>query len=63
MTDKETIIDGVDVRGCRYHKHFVGENSCNAYLTCPYCKGNPDCYYKQLQRQEQELEKHDKENN
>lgn len=59
MTDKQIIIDGVDVSEC---KHF-GNRTClvNYLLTdmtfseakCELCK---DCYFKQLTRKEQECE-------
>lgn len=53
MTDK-IIIDGVDVSGCEYFDK-------NEYYTCTSentfdCEECPICYYKQLQRKEQECE-------
>ncbi len=59
MTDKEIIIDGVDVAGC---KHFY-KKTCLAASTFNYSvspKGiyracvNTNCYYKQLARKKQE---------
>ena len=55
MTDKQIIIDGVDVSGC---EHF---EPCTKY-TCEIsemtycCEEEPNCYYKQLKRKEQEYE-------
>ena len=60
MTDKQIIIDGVDVADC---EHL---NACNKKMKCvilqddvceidPYCEGC-NCYYKQLKRKEQECE-------
>lgn len=51
MTDKEIIIDGVDVSKCAYLRYdHIG---CDIDQT--YCLGN-DCSYKQLKRKEQECE-------
>lgn len=47
MTDK-IIIDGVDVTECCY---ITDENECEVYQT--ECEAQY-CYYKQLQRKEQE---------
>lgn len=57
MTDKEQIIiDGVDVRGCK--DRYCGTNCGNTGLSCPdiMYENNANCYYKQLQRKEQECE-------
>ena len=75
MTDKQIIIDGIDVSGCvnfrpdtdtsetsyinacsiglwqRWYSNL--EPSC--IISCN-CKDNPNCYYKQLKRKEQECE-------
>ena len=63
MTDKQIIIDGVDVSGC---KHLYKEIDCLAHIDfSECCEGynpsygycpNIDCYYKQLKRKEQECE-------
>ena len=61
MTDKQIIIDGVDVSGCKkYEREIV---RCNATLkNMCFCGGrctdkkNADCYFKQLKRKEQELQ-------
>ena len=63
ITDKQIIIDGVDVSGC---EHLTEKQGC-WLSTCDYlkykgnitnklCKYNPNCYYKQLKRKEQECE-------
>lgn len=58
MTDKEIIIDGVDVGECDHLKYdHIG---CDIDET--YCLGS-DCYFKQLKRKEQECEKLKKEIN
>ncbi len=66
MTDKEIIIDGINVAECEYLR-IVGANwwcECNngkeygtktRVTACGGCKYNPNCYYKQLKRIEQEL--------
>ena len=51
MTDKQIIIDGVDVAGCVRLQD--DEISCDLGGEC---KGWENCYYKQLKRKEQELE-------
>lgn len=55
MTDKQMIIDGVDVSECEYY------DKNKQLLTC-VCEEYPcsechNCYYKQLQRKEQKLDK------
>lgn len=59
MTDKERIIiDGVDVQNCL----FISTNGLSNHKI-PYCreftnncKDNPNCYFKQLDRETQECE-------
>ena len=53
MTDKEIIIDDVDVSGC---KHYDPEQYFKCNISCCHCEENPNCYYKQLKRKEQECE-------
>lgn len=62
MTDKEIIIDGVDVSGCKYLNTF---SDCDGYhyycdladdIKNEYCEYYKDCYYKQLARKTQECE-------
>lgn len=52
MTDKQIIIDGIDVSGCIYYKATGRYNTCGYY-----CEQNPNCYYKQSKRKEQECER------
>ena len=53
MTDKETIVDGIQVRECGHYWN----GTCHAYAdnTGKYllCINSPNCYYKQLQREKQ----------
>ena len=53
MTDKQIMINGVDVSECEHYEDL----SCFAYRdSCGYpldCKDNDNCYYKQLQREKQ----------
>jgi len=59
--EKNIIIDGVNVAGCKYlynadfefdtHVHCLDKICRNTR-----CRNNPNCYYKQLQRKEQECE-------
>ena len=68
MTYKQIMIDNVDVSECEHvfartrlfkEKNFV---ECTAFFLenedsrCN-CSDNPNCYYKQLKRKEQELDK------
>lgn len=66
MTDKEIIIDGVDVSGCKgFYIHdrsttnidywMYGQCKSSKEYGC-YCRNNPNCYYKQLARKTQECE-------
>ena len=58
MTDKQIIIDGVDVSGCEnYGETMVKTHNCTLYdeYLRP-CKGT-NCYYKKWQRKEQECER------
>ena len=57
MTDKPIIINGVDVSGCE-HLGLYKEYKLKCGSCCPIdCSDNPNCYYKQLMRKEQECEK------
>ena len=59
MTDKQIIIDGGDVSGCEYY--FDEKCRCmdasimQDFYSCPQCNSNPNCYYKQLKRDEQRI--------
>lgn len=55
MTDKQTIIDGVDVAGCKYFNRF--RNICHNKNLCCDCEKNQDCYFKQLARKTKECVK------
>lgn len=56
MTDKQIIIDGVDVSKCSYFnftdEHYCDE--CSSEFGCAVCDERTNCYYKQLKRLEQE---------
>ena len=62
MTDKEIIIDGVDVSGCEFYFSTYGcdcmsSNRETKVLTeSHHCADNHNCYYKQLKRKELECE-------
>lgn len=49
MENKQIIIDGVNVSGCEWY-------SSTYFKPCNSCKGKPTCYYKQLQREKQNLQ-------
>lgn len=60
MTDKQIIIDGVDVSKCIYFQqeddeYTCGAEECNGAIVA--CRACDNCYYKQLKRAEQKLEK------
>ena len=63
MTDKQIIIDGVDVSKCKYFDCDSKKCKAEYYVRHGYeiveydtCRENPNCYYKQLKRKEQECE-------
>lgn len=69
MTDKEIIIDGVDVSKCIHIDNWKHCNCCNDLIKTIYpkasqclieedlrCEIYSNCYYKQLKRKEQECE-------
>ena len=66
MTDKQIIIDGVDISGCEKQGETIAGITCgngerirlaNEIITKhKLCKDNPNCVYKQLKRKEQECE-------
>ena len=66
MTDKQIIIDGVDVNGCEKQGETIAGITCgngerirlaNEIITKhKLCKDNPNCVYKQLKAKEQECE-------
>ena len=51
MTDKQ-MIDGIDVNKCQHY----GKCSTYCYIVDELCSDNPNCYYKQLKRKEQEVQ-------
>lgn len=62
MTDKEIIIDGVDVSECEYCLKMT-KYRCTIQqdvYKC-LCEENPNCYFKQLKCKEQECEELKKE--
>ena len=58
MSNKQIIIDDVDVSKCNYFnntdKSYCEE--CCSEFGCAICNDRPNCYYKQLARKEQECE-------
>lgn len=60
MTDKQIIIDGVDVRGCKNFSCGICEEENKIPRTINHftadCRMYPNCNYKQLKRKEQECE-------
>ena len=61
MTDKQIIIDGVDVSGCKKYEHEIVRYNATLKNMC-FCGGrctdekNANCYFKQLKRKEQALD-------
>ena len=60
MTDKQIIIDGVDVSGCLHYSDRDGyceacKDDIDGY-SFTKCSSEDNCYYKQLKRKEQECE-------
>lgn len=57
------IINGVDVSGCGYlldpkePECIIQGLGTNETINCCSCRDNPNCYYKQLKRKEQECER------
>ena len=62
MTDKQIIIDGVDVSGCIYYDANADKESyflhdCEKeHAPCWSCSSMPSCLYKKYKRKEQECE-------
>ena len=62
MTDKQIIIDNVDVSGCEFYIDSKNlEFNCKQTPQSYFCKNQPNCYYKQLKCKEQECEELKKE--
>ena len=60
MTDKQIIIDGIDVSKCIYFQqeddeYTCGAEECNGAIVA--CRACDNCYYKQLKHKEQECER------
>ena len=66
MTDKQIIVDGIDVSECISLDKYYIANCKEEFIDCALgglyeyqdeykrtCKENPNCYYKQLQREKQ----------
>ena len=65
MTDKQIIIDGIDISKCKHYdevfnycdQSYLGEGGLLKNTKNPKrCECSPNCYYKQLKRKEQECE-------
>ena len=65
MTDKQIIIDGVDISKCKHYdevfnycdQSYLGEGGLLKNTKNPKrCECSPNCYYKQLKRKEQKCE-------
>ena len=63
MSNKPIIIDGVDVsewkyyiadNGVQYNGCYELTNICECNKEDDFCDDNPNCYYKQLQREKQD---------
>lgn len=55
MTDKQIIIDGVDVSGCSCRYYAYNKHLCSI-IGDDLCEEHSDCLYKQLKRKEQEVD-------
>ena len=58
MTDKQIIIDGVDVSECENLMQGIVLFGCMEDRKTCSCMNNPNCLYKQLKRKEQECNKY-----
>ena len=56
MTDKQIIIDSVDVSGCSWYTQGATGMICADWHISNDCSKNPNCNYKQHKRKEQECE-------
>ena len=62
MADKQIIIDDIDVSGCDFYIDSKNlEFNCKQTPQSYFCKNQPNCYYKQLKRKEQECDELKKE--
>ena len=53
MTDKQIIIDGVDIKDC---KRRIGKDNFCRYYKRPCAENNYNCIWKKYLRKEQECE-------
>ena len=53
MTDKQIIIDGVDIKDC---KRRIGKDNYCRYYKRPCAENNYNCIWKKYLRKEQELQ-------
>lgn len=51
MTDKEQIIDGVDVSKCKQHRKCILPDNIGCKIDDMLCCDKPNCDYKQLQKE------------
>lgn len=56
MTDKQIIIDGVNVAGCECYNKDIKMDCLLWPLQPDRCSKNPNCYFKQLACKTQECE-------
>ena len=57
MTDKGIIVDSINVSECEFlWKEKLPKKFCNNGNRDCDCNSNPNCYFKQLKRKEQECE-------
>lgn len=67
MEEKQIMIDGVDVNKCKHIQVAYPKNEKEYFVFCKAfyleneddfcdCTEEPNCYYKQLKRKEQECE-------
>lgn len=65
MSDKQIIIEGVDVNGCLFYQTDFEEDYdikikhyCSSWHNSCESSNNSNCYFKRLKRKEQELKKY-----
>ena len=56
MTDKQIIIDGVNIKNCRRR---IGKDNFCRYYKRPCAENNYNCIWKKYLRKEQECEKYE----
>lgn len=55
MTNKEIIINGVDVSRCKYRRKCISSDNIGCKIDGFLCCAKPNCNYKQLKAKEQGL--------